>query len=202
MKDAGGMRIQTQRPRLTAKVNLRGGQDRLRQMILYVSIRCVEAERYGLTKLNKIIWRADFEAFATRGTPITGREYQRLPQGPAPKEMRPLLDEMGKEGLIEYFETEFADGKKEMRPIAKIGPNLSYFTDEDIRFVDASILHYWDMTGTETSDDSHGIAWKSRENKAPMYYELSYLSDEEITQKQRAALLSKLRARGQIRGAH
>jgi hypothetical protein len=112
--------------------------------------------------------------------PVTGRAYQRLELGPAPKEMRPLLNEMERLGIIDYKITYFGDGVIEYRPTAKVPPNLSFFSYDDLSFVDAAIAYYWDKTGTETSDDSHGIAWKSRENKATMYYELSYLSDEEI----------------------
>jgi Antitoxin SocA-like, Panacea domain len=195
VKNTGNMRVQTRRPQLTAKVDLPGGQDRLRQMILYVAIRNMQAERFGLTKLNKIIWRADFESFAVRGRPVTGRAYQRLPQGPAPKEMRPLLNEMLREGAITLSETDFGDDIIERRPIAMVGPNLSNFSKDDIEFVEASIRHYWDKTGGETSDDSHGIAWKTRGDKAIMYYELSYLSDEDLSAQKKDEILSKLRTR-------
>jgi hypothetical protein len=53
------------RPRLTWKVPLPGGQKRLREAVLYVSAACKDAERFGLVKLNKIIWRADFEYAAS-----------------------------------------------------------------------------------------------------------------------------------------
>ena len=82
MKDTRGMRVKTTRPKLTPSVILPGKQDRLRQMILYVATKCAKAERMGLIKLNKILWKADFDAFAARQRPITGREYQRLDLGP------------------------------------------------------------------------------------------------------------------------
>src|ERR1700720_1644773 len=93
------------RRKLTWKVQLPGGQKRLREAILYVSHACEAAPLFGLVKLNKILWRADFESFAERGQPITGRQYQRLPQGPAPVEMLPLLNEMQAEGLIRIERT-------------------------------------------------------------------------------------------------
>lgn len=89
-----------QRQKLTWKVPLAGGQKRLREAVLYVSNACRDAERFGLVKLNKIIWRADFESFAQRGQPVTGRQYQRLPQGPAPVEMLPVLDELQADGCF------------------------------------------------------------------------------------------------------
>jgi len=195
MKDTRGMRVQTTRPKLTPSVILPGKQDRLRQMILYVATKCAKAERMGLIKLNKILWKADFDAFAARQRPITGREYQRLDLGPAPKEMPPLLRDMLRDGLIELVPTDFGEGIIEQRPIALARPNLTLFTKDDLAFVDAAIAYYWDKTGRETSDDSHGVAWKSHGNKTPMYYELSYLSDDEVTAEQRVELLQKVRAR-------
>jgi hypothetical protein len=203
VKDVSGMRVQVARPRLTASLPLLGGQDRLRQLILYVSLRCEKAERFGRIKLNKIIWRADFEAYAQRKLPITGRAYQKLEWGPAAKEMLPLLNEMLRLGVIEYHETDFGEDRYgerviEQRPIAKLLPNLEYFTRSDIEFVEDSIDYYWGKTGNESSDDSHGMAWKSRNLKETIYYELAYLSDEPITDKETRALIERMTERGVI----
>lgn len=184
MKDTGNLRVHTQRTRLTSKVDLPGQQDRLRQLILYVAQRCHSAERMGLIKLNKILWKADFDAYAARNIPVTGRAYQRLELGPAPREMRPLLNEMIRARLIHLEETDFGDGVIEYRPIADKPPSLDNFGSDDIEFVDASIVYYWNMTGKETSDDSHGIPWRSRKNNEPMFYELSFISDSPISPKQ------------------
>ena len=55
--------------KLTYRFKLPGGQRRLREMVLYVSERNSDTERFGLVKLNKILWKADFSAFADRGIP-------------------------------------------------------------------------------------------------------------------------------------
>jgi hypothetical protein len=195
VKDTAGMRVQNASPSLTARIDLPGQQDRLRQMILYISEKCVEAEQFGLVKLNKILWKADFEAFASRRKPVTGRPYQRLELGPAPKEMKPVLMEMETDGIIRFDLTDFGEGIIEKRPIALAEPHLINFTPDDLKFVVRAIGYYWDKTGMETSDDSHGIAWKSRANGDLMYYELSYLSDEEISPRQRTSILNKIAAR-------
>jgi hypothetical protein len=180
VKDTDSLRVHTQRPRLTQKIDLPGQQDRLRQLILYVAQKCATAERMGLVKLNKILWRSDFEAFAIRQKPVTGRAYQRLDLGPAPREMPPLLREMNRDGLIRFEETDFGEGIIEKKPIAQASPNLSHFTEEDLAFVDAAITYYWNKSGRETSDDSHGIAWKSRENGEPIFYELALISENDL----------------------
>jgi Antitoxin SocA-like, Panacea domain len=161
---------------MTLKVDLPGGQDRLKQMILYVAHQCVTTKRFGGIKLNKIVWKAYFDAFATRGAPVTGRPYQRLKLGPAPKEMVPIRREMLRDRLIRIEKIDFGDDIVEHRTIALVEPNMTHFDDDDISFVDAAIRHYWDKTGREASDDSHGPAWASRSDQDPMPYESALLS--------------------------
>lgn len=187
------------RPRLTYKVRLPGGQDRLRELILYISERCASAPRFGKVKLNKILWKADFDAFAQRGVPVTGRSYQRLEAGPAPIDMPPLLAEMVDAGILEFQSMSFPSGKTEERPVAKRPAVLRrFFSEDDLRFVDAAIVHYWNMTATEASDDSHGAAWKSRQDMEAMPYEAAYLSDA----KPSAELLKEMRVYAEESGLH
>jgi hypothetical protein len=176
------------RTKLTWKVSLPGGQRRLREAVLYVSRACESAPLFGLVKLNKIIWRADFESFAQRGQPVTGRQYQRLPQGPAAVEMLPVLDELQADGLLRIEKTRIVD-HDEHRPIALADPVLTLFSRGDLDCLDRAISAYWDKSGRETSDISHGVAWNSRADGEPMPYELAYLSDTPIGAGLRGRLL-------------
>jgi hypothetical protein len=191
------------KPRLTARIKLPGGQDRLRAMILYIAQRCATAERFGAIKLNKILWKADFDAFAARGIPVTGREYQRLPLGPAPREMPRVYNEMLRDGLIRIDTVDFGQNEEgedviEHRTIALAEPNLARFDKDDLRFVDAAIKYYWEMTGIETSDDSHGVAWRTHHNGAPLPYELARLSDKPLSGRTRDRIIARARERGGI----
>lgn len=174
---------------LTQKVNLPGGQERMRAAILYISAQCEDMPRFGLTKLNKIIWTADFDAYAERLVPVTGRPYQREAQGPIAVDMKVLLRELERDGMIEYKLTRFDGGKKEeKRPIAKVPADLSHFTADDIKYIDAAIEKQRPNTARRASVLSHGVAWETRANGDPMYYELAFLSDAEVMGKQRAHL--------------
>lgn len=179
----------------TFQVSLPGGQNRLRQLILHVAARCHEAERFGAIKLNKILWRADFESFARRGVPITGREYKRLDLGPAPREMPALHREMTAQGMIR-LERVPAGEHTQHRTIPLMEADLRLFSADDLAFVEESIRYYWDKTGIEASDDSHGAAWQSRNNGDLMPYELAYLSDEPIGHKQFLRLRSLIEDEG------
>jgi len=176
------------RQKLTWKVHLPGGQKRLSEAVLYVSQKCEAAPFFGLVKLNKIIWRADFESFAQRGQPVTGRQYQRLKQGPAPVEMRPVLNELQAGGLL-AINVVPQGSYEEQRPIALQPPMLRLFSPQDLEYLDRAISVYWDKTGSEVSEISHGIAWSTREETEAMPYELAYLSDQPVGRGQRARLL-------------
>ena len=182
--------------RVTFKVDLPGGQKRLRQMILYVADRCNGATRFGRIKLNKVLWKSDFDAFAARGVPVTGTGYQRLRLGPAPRAMRPLYDDMLQEGAITERITDFGDNVIERRPIAVAIPDLTYFSEDDLRFVSLAIDYYWELTGTETSDDSHGIAWQTRFDNEPMPYESALLSSRTPGYSQMNRLRERIRDQG------
>ena len=165
---------------LTYQVQLAGGQRRLREMVLYVSKKCASADRFGKTKLNKILWRADFDSFAERGVPVTGRAYQRLKAGPAPVEMAPVLGEMARDSLISIERNDLGNGYVEERVIALSEANLSLFSSDDIGYIDRAIARYWCQSAAKTSSDSHGVAWKTRSDGDPMPYESSLFSDSKI----------------------
>ncbi len=181
---------------LTYKVHLVGGQDRLREMILYVSDKFRLAPRWGKTKLNKVLWRADFEAYAQRRVPVTGCPYVRLRNGPAPAEMVPVFAEMINADLVRLDYVGFGQGITEERIVPNVAPNLRWFSHDDLSFIDEAVEHFWADTAAEVSEASHGLAWASREDNDPMPYELAFFSERGLT----LELRSKLSALGSERG--
>jgi hypothetical protein len=179
---------------LTYRVDLSGGQRRLKEATLYAAQKSQRMDRLGGIKLNKILWRSDFRSFYARRQPVTGRTYQRLKFGPAPIEMVPVLAELHRDGLLVTEQRKVFD-KTEHRPVPQADPVLNFFSQEDLDYLDESIQHYWSMTGAETSDESHGIAWRSREDGDPIPYEAAYFEDAPLGEK----YLGKLAEQG--RGA-
>jgi hypothetical protein len=51
------------------------GEERLREMVLYIASKCQDAKLFGSVKLYKILMIADFTAFGRLGRPMTGVEY-------------------------------------------------------------------------------------------------------------------------------
>lgn len=186
----------TQRPRhLTWKVRLPGGQDRLKEAVLYVAKACQEAEYFGLIKLNKILWRADFRAYAERKQPVTGRPYQRLRLGPAPVEMVIVLDELQASQFLR-IEKRPIFGFDEQRPVPLAEPDLKFFSPDDLKYIDEAVGYYWKMTGTITSEESHGIAWRTHDLSDLLPYESAFLSDEPVSESQGQRMLALAAQKG------
>lgn len=164
---------------LTYRVDLPGGQSRLRDAILYIAEKYQDAERFGLVKLNKTLWKADFDSFRDRRYPITGRQYKRQKDGPVPYEMMPVIDDMLRDDWIKIEKRPIA-GLVEKRVIPLFDVQTRNFSPADIGYLDRAIKFYWSYTGTEASDHSHGVAWATRENGDDMPYDLAFLSDERL----------------------
>lgn len=156
------------------------GEDRLRELILYIAGRCERDTRFGATKLNKILAFSDFTAYFRRRRPITGVEYMRLPQGPVPRRLKPITADM--ERKYEMVIRIVQDGKFEQKRVVPLrDPDLTLFLADDIAIVDEMIRAFWGRTAKTVSEFSHGMAWKIAGDRELIPYEAVFLSDEELT---------------------
>ena len=174
---------------------------RLAEMILYIADKCERDPTFGATKLNKILAFADFSVYFRTGKPITGADYMRLPQGPAPRRLRPVRDKMAAnhEVALRVIST----GKYEQQRVVPLRqPDLSIFTAAEIAEVDKIIDVFWHQTAKTASEFSHGIAWRVAQNKASIPYEAVFLSDEELTDYDRVRTAELASELGWERPAH
>jgi uncharacterized phage-associated protein len=134
---------------------------KLKDLMLYFSQRGIdEGITIGSTKLNKLLFFADFRAFEERGTPITGARYQKLKWGPAPRALLPVRKE-----LVEHGEAKFRTGSAEdlndvLTPQGE--PQFSSLSDEDRKIADDVFEELRPYTALGASDYSHlkSAGWK------------------------------------------
>ena len=157
------------------------GQQKFRELIIYIAERCQDAEFFGATKLNKILYRADFEAFRRFGRPITGAPYFRLPKGPAPKALKPVRRDLKAEGAIE-IEYRPVGNLVQARVVPLRAPYRDLFSAGELALVDEIIKDLWDQTAEEVSDASHDIIWRGRQDQEDIPYEAVYLSNDPLTE--------------------
>lgn len=159
---------------------LANGEDRLRELILYVATQCQNDSKFGATKLNKILWWADFLAYAETGEPITGLEYMRLGNGPVPKRFVPIREDMQSRDELLVSKVQALGGYVQHRIVPLRRANLDIFTAEEIALVDRVIRALWKRTAKGVSKMSHGKAWEVAEDRGPIPYEAVFLSDDPI----------------------
>ena len=60
---------------------------KLRELVLLIATLSEGDEPFGKIKLNKVAFFSDFLAYLIFGRSITGHQYMRLPEGPAPRKL-------------------------------------------------------------------------------------------------------------------
>jgi hypothetical protein len=168
---------------------------RYRELVLYVCQKCATDPKFGATKLNKILYFSDFLAYATLGEPITGFEYQRLVNGPAPRRMLPMREEMEKRRDLGFQIVPLRGGRTQHRAINLRAPDLGVFTAAQIALVDRVIEELWDLDAEAVSELSHRMmGWKLADLGETIPYETVFISSEPLTEAdvQRARELRRL----------
>jgi len=156
-------------------------KDRLRQLILFVAERCRPDPNFGMTKLVKILYRADFESFARYGKSITGARYKKYPYGPVSQAALDARDEMKARGEIAVVKEGYTTHLRD-RVVALEAADLSGFTGTDIALIDGVIEMFHGHTATFVSEFSHDRAWEAADYYEPIPYEAALLSDEPPTE--------------------
>ncbi len=138
---------------------------KLAELILYISQKSADDPNFGQTKLNKILFFADFAAYGRWKETITGADYQHLQQGPAVYRMLPVQRELRGEEALAIQPTSFW-GLNQDRPVNLREPDLTPFSGREIAVVDLWIERLRPMTAAEVSAFSHNTAaWQTTEDR-------------------------------------
>lgn len=120
------------------------------------------------TKMNKLLFYADFLAFKEFGCAITGTPYRRLQYGPVPVDFGTLQDGMECEDIINVEEGAYPNGNEFV--ILKVGPAAESlgveFTPEEKRVL-KFVADQFERDGSKSiSDRSHlEDAWTKTEQR-------------------------------------
>src|SRR5947208_2232571 len=155
----------------------RTDDQKMRELILYLAAKSEADPRFSSTKLNKLLFYCDFAAYRDLGRSITGHSYRKLPFGPAPKAMLPILDRMKRDlDCIEVERDHF--GHTQRRVQAQRPPQLSLFSAEELRLADQILADLWESSAAEVSDLSHDfIGWKAAALNEVIPYETVFVGD-------------------------
>ena len=150
---------------------------KLRELVLYIAERCQEHPKFGAVKLNKILFFADFIAYARRGNSITGETYFKLRNGPAPKQLLRVVAELKASGDVREERRVYAIGIQR-RLVALRKPKLALFDGFEISLVNEVIEALKDKDAEEVSGLSHHfIGYKLVQDREEIPYESVFARD-------------------------
>lgn len=134
--------------------------NRLATLAHYVIWRCDPAD-LGATKLNKVLWFADLEAYRLTGNTITGAgSYQKRQFGPVPKGIMETLSELQSQSKISSSTENYYGFAKNMF-MSLERPDISQLTAQEIAIVDMiADAICKDHTAKSISEESHDVLWE------------------------------------------
>ncbi len=170
------MKMKTEKATETRKDKL------LQELALYIAQKSIGDESFGATKLNKLLFYSDFLAFLNFGKSITGSDYFRLANGPAPRRWIPVRKGMLDSGDAIMLQSEF-HGFPQHRLIPRRPAHLGEFTPEQIALVDKVINLHRGKTAAEISDESHDfVGWRLAADQETIPYQVARISRHPISQ--------------------
>lgn len=148
---------------------------KFREMVLYVAKEAQDDPKCGATKLNKILFYADFAAYRKWGASISGQEYQKLEWGPAPRRLKPEVEAMERSKDCVWAERDYY-GRALRKLIALREPDLSLFSAEEVDLIRDVVDRLRELNATEVSDLSHEfLGWQAAEFGETIPYETSLI---------------------------
>lgn len=161
------------------------GTSKLRELVLYVCTTSEGDEAFGSVKLNKLLFYSDFLTYLRHGVSITEQEYQKLKNGPAPRLMLPLLNDMKASEQLAMAERRYF-GLAQRKPIALREADLSKFSAQEIATVNQVLQTFQKHNGTEISELSHSFTgWQLAEEGETIPYSSVLLHRRELTAQER-----------------
>jgi hypothetical protein len=159
-------------------------EQKLAELILYISKLSEGDETFGSTKLNKLLFYSDYTAYLKLGTPITSVAYLRLDHGPAPVNLVRLRDRLVHTGVLQMVTTRFHNRTQE-KPIALRETDFSVFSAQEISIVDRIVNQFKGMRAAEISDLSHNfVGWRLAKKNEVIPYSVARVHRREPTLKE------------------
>jgi uncharacterized phage-associated protein len=157
--------------------DFRYNSKKFKELLLYVSARSENDPEFDPIKLNKILFYADFWAYAMWGKPITGATYNALLHGPGPSTIVPAVKELEAEGrAVMAPKADLASARKRLVPTVE--PDLSEFDAREISLVERFLEVFRDSSSRTLSKLSHetSVGWQLADIGTMIPYQTVFLT--------------------------
>jgi putative zinc finger/helix-turn-helix YgiT family protein len=136
--------------------------DKLKEMIIFFAHRVPSYK----TKMNKLLFYADFSHFREFGVSISGHWYQAMPFGPVPGRFETIFEHLSENRMIEIlFESGESGSKREkLCGRADRSWNSTAFSQDEFNSLDRIAVKFYHTTAGELVQISHlETAWLENE---------------------------------------
>ena len=129
--------------------------DRLKNILLFFISK---GNGVFFTKMNKLLFYADFMAYRVTGKSVSGLAYKAIAHGPVPvrwDRIYSFFDEIDQEIV------QFSDGREGTKLVSKLSPDMAEFSDDELKILEYVSQRFKNETPTQISETSHQEeAWK------------------------------------------
>lgn len=133
---------------------------KFKELVVYLSAASGQArdEGFGMVKLNKLLYRADFEAYRLLGHAITGETYEKQEFGPVARDLPIVLDELAAAGRLRWLLVPRGRHRRKV-PIVTEDPNavadMSLFSADERKVIADTLSALAVHGGKGASEWSH-----------------------------------------------
>lgn len=118
------------------------------------------------TKLNKLLFYADFTMYQRTGHSMTGLEYRAIAYGPVPTEYEKLYLKLQDDQKINIVEVAFDNGNFGELIKSNQQINLESFSEKEIKVLDDVVNKFKGLTTKQVVDISHAeLAWQDNKDE-------------------------------------
>lgn len=109
------------------------------------------------TKLNKLLFYADFTMYQQYGFSISGVQYRAIPMGPIPNNFNSIFEYLVNKDEIDIYYTTFPDGGigEQFKPNAMRVFNKDIFTDSELQILNSVAKRFKNTSTNEIIEISH-----------------------------------------------
>ncbi|MGI8808862.1 MAG: Panacea domain-containing protein [Acidimicrobiales bacterium] len=134
---------------------MQSSDEKLSELILYITGRTVGDEASGAIKLNKYLWFAEVAALRKLGRTLTGSEYHKLKLGPAPRRLPPVRARLISDGAARLEQRSDAFGHVHHDLIPNRAARTELFTEDELSLVDEVVDALRHLSAAQVSELSH-----------------------------------------------
>lgn len=148
--------------------------EKFKNVLLYILEKCAGKPNVGETVLYKLLYFSDFNYFELYEEHLSGAKYKKLPFGPVPQKMNPIINQMIEEEKLKRIKTAF-HGFPQTRYLPLEKANLKLLKASETEVLDRVIDQFSDWSATAISNYSHqDMPWLATKEGEEIDYELVF----------------------------